>query len=100
MRSTHLSVAAIAIGLVLVLPGPAAAQVTTGSIAGSVKDQQGGVIPGATVTLDQRYEGDPIDAGRDEHGRRFRLPERHRGCLHHPGRNAVVQDARGDRASR
>ena len=51
MRSTYLSMAAIAIGVVLVLPGPAAAQVTTGSIAGSVKDQQGGVIPGATVTL-------------------------------------------------
>ena len=30
---------------------PAAAQSTTGSIQGIVRDNQGGVIPGATVTL-------------------------------------------------
>jgi hypothetical protein len=29
----------------------ASAQITTGSIAGTVKDPQGGVIPGATVVL-------------------------------------------------
>ena len=36
---------------------PAAAQITTGSIAGSVKDAQGGVIPGATVVLTNEAQG-------------------------------------------
>ena len=36
---------------------PAGAQVTTGSIAGTVKDPQGGVIPGATVTLISETRG-------------------------------------------
>jgi hypothetical protein len=38
--------------LALLMTGlPAAAQSTTGSIQGIVRDNQGGVIPGATVTL-------------------------------------------------
>ncbi len=43
----------LAIALVVSMTAalPAMAQLTTGSIAGSVKDAQGGVIPGATVTL-------------------------------------------------
>ncbi len=36
---------------------PAAAQLTTGSVAGTVKDEQGGVIPGATVTLINEARG-------------------------------------------
>ena len=35
----------------ITLASPLLAQVTTGSISGTVKDQQGGVIPGATVVL-------------------------------------------------
>ena len=30
---------------------PAAAQITTGTVAGTVKDSQGGVVPGATIVL-------------------------------------------------
>src|SRR5437867_1255264 len=33
------------------------AQITTGSVAGTVKDAQGGVIPGATVTLKNEAQG-------------------------------------------
>ena len=35
----------------------AAAQITTGSMTGTVKDAQGGVIPGATVTLVSETSG-------------------------------------------
>ncbi len=40
-----------ALALVLITVIPAAAQVQSGSISGAVKDQQGGVLPGVTVTL-------------------------------------------------
>jgi hypothetical protein len=36
---------------------PASAQITTGTVAGTVKDAQGGVIPGATVTLISDTQG-------------------------------------------
>src|SRR3982750_2913353 len=48
----------VALALVAVCTAiPAWAQVTTGSIAGTVKDPQGGVIPGATVTLISETRG-------------------------------------------
>ena len=40
---------------------PAAAQVATGNVAGTVKDAQGGVIPGATVTLVSQTRGTSME---------------------------------------
>jgi hypothetical protein len=51
MASISPRTAAAAFILLLALASPAAAQITTGTIAGTVKDAQGGVMPGATVTL-------------------------------------------------
>ena len=48
---------ALAIIALLSMTLSASAQVTTGSIAGTVKDVQGGVIPGATVTLVNEAQG-------------------------------------------
>src|SRR4051794_16834820 len=36
---------------------PASAQITTGNVAGTVKDGQGAVVPGATVTLIDEARG-------------------------------------------
>jgi hypothetical protein len=41
---------------------PASAQITTGTIAGSVKDAQGAVVPGATVTLVSAARGTTTEA--------------------------------------
>jgi hypothetical protein len=41
----------LALALALMLPGLAGAQTTLGSVAGTVLDQSGGVLPGATITL-------------------------------------------------
>ena len=37
--------------LVLTAPLPIAAQSLTGTVTGTIKDEQGGVLPGVTVTL-------------------------------------------------
>ena len=44
------------LALVLV-SAPVLAQITTGTVSGTVKDTQGGVIPGATVTLTSETKG-------------------------------------------
>ena len=50
-------IGAVAIAVLLTLAAAASAQITTGSIAGTVKDAQGGVIPGATVVLISEVRG-------------------------------------------
>ncbi|PYQ43647.1 MAG: hypothetical protein DMF77_09230 [Acidobacteria bacterium] len=60
---------------VLCLAGPAAlhAQTTSASVSGSVSDSQGGVLPGATVTLTSRTQGNTYTAATDKEGR-FTFP--------------------------
>src|SRR3990170_2676113 len=41
----------------VLLAAPAGAQVDTGTILGTVKDQSGGVLPGATVTITHEGQG-------------------------------------------
>jgi len=58
MRSTRgLGTLATALVVLLATASSARAQITTGSVAGTVKDSQGGVIPGATVTLVSETKG-------------------------------------------
>jgi len=46
-----------ALAVAALAAGPASAQITTGTIAGSVKDDQGLAVPGATVTLISEARG-------------------------------------------
>ena len=43
---------------VMIVTLPAAAQSITGSISGTVVDPNGGVVPGATITLTNKNVGD------------------------------------------
>jgi Carboxypeptidase regulatory-like domain len=53
---------AAAVGVLSVLvAAPASAQITTASVTGTVRDNQGGVIPGATVTLVSATRGTPLE---------------------------------------
>src|SRR5712692_3236554 len=48
----------LALTLTAALPAPVRAQVDTGTISGTVKDESGGVLPGATVTI--THEGQAL----------------------------------------
>ena len=56
-RLRRLSICMMALAVLFTAALPASAQLTTGSIGGTVKDTQGGVIPGATVTLVSQTRG-------------------------------------------
>ena len=51
---------AVSLLILLVTPTISSAQITTGSVAGTVKDSQGGVIAGATVTLISETRGTSV----------------------------------------
>jgi len=48
----------LALALTAILSAPASAQVDTGTLSGTVKDESGGVLPGATVTI--THEGQAL----------------------------------------
>ena len=45
------------------------AQTTSASVSGSIQDSQGGVLPGVTVTLTSRTQGNVLTAVTDDEGR-------------------------------
>jgi hypothetical protein len=60
---------AIAGAMLLAVQAPLLAQTTSASVFGQVKDAQGGVLPGATVTLTSRTQGNVLTATTDGEGR-------------------------------
>ena len=83
----------LAVWALVAAAGPASAQVNTGTVLGTVKDAQGGVIPGATVVLVSEAQGHAVRAGRDQRDRRLRLRERH-GRTPTPSRSASNRSRR------
>ena len=69
-RNLRLAVATALVGL-LCFAGTSAvyAQTTSASVFGAVKDSQGGVMPGATVTLTSRTQANTLTATTDAEGR-------------------------------
>jgi len=61
MVTTALRNLAMAVAMILLTAVTAAAQVATGTVSGTVKDNQGGVIPGATVALISATRGTSIE---------------------------------------
>ena len=55
--------------VVLGLTVQSQAQTTSASVSGSVQDQQGGMLPGVTVTLTSRTQGNSLTAVTDADGR-------------------------------
>lgn len=59
----------VATGLCLLAAAPVAAQTTSASVAGQVKDTQGGVLPGAAITLTSKTQANTLTATTDAEGR-------------------------------
>ena len=63
IRRHRRAAAAAFVGLLLLAGGrPLQAQTSSASVSGAVKDSQGGVLPGATVTLTSRTQGNTSTA--------------------------------------
>ena len=73
MRMTYLGRRAlswaVAVGLCLLAAAPVAAQTTSASVSGQVKDAQGGVLPGAAVALTSKTQANTLTATTDAEGR-------------------------------
>src|SRR6266496_502314 len=70
LRKTPMAMVVAFLGaLLLVVHAPLQAQTTSASVSGSVKDSQGGALPGAAVTLTSRTQGSTLSAQTDSEGR-------------------------------
>ena len=97
VHRTSVSSIALLVVAACLLAVPAAAQLTTGTVAGTIKDAQGGVIPGATVTLTSEARGTQLPpAFTNAHGD-FVVRQRPARHLHPPGHDGGVQDAQAQR---
>ena len=68
-RSLSLAVAVALVGLLCLAGTAVQAQTTSATVSGSVQDSQGGALPGATVTLTSRTQGNVLTATTDGEGR-------------------------------
>jgi len=57
----RLTCVAVAVIALCAMAAPTSAQVTTGTISGTVKDPQGAIVPGATVTLTSDTRGTKLE---------------------------------------
>jgi hypothetical protein len=63
IRSFRMAAGVALVGLLVLASGTSLyAQTANASVAGSVKDSQGGILPGATVTLTSRTQGNTLTA--------------------------------------
>ena len=70
VRGTRLAAGIAVVGaLLLAMQAPLQAQTTSASVSGQVKDSQGGALPGATVALTSRTQGNTLTALTDAEGR-------------------------------
>ena len=84
MRGTRSSrICVVAFALLFTGALSASAQLTTGSVGGTVKDAQGAVIPGATVTLVSETRGTKSVPVVTNASGDFVFPNVRRGHLHH-----------------
>jgi tetratricopeptide (TPR) repeat protein len=74
IRSARAAVGSVLMGLLCFTVAPSLhAQTTSASVAGTVNDTQGAVLPGATVTLTSKTQGNVLTAVTDGQGR-FTFP--------------------------
>ena len=61
MVTGRLTSVAVTVVALCALTAPAVAQVTTGTISGTIKDSQGAVVPGAAVTMTSETRGTKLE---------------------------------------
>ena len=93
----RLAVAAIALAI---LARPVAAQVTTGTLTGTVKDAQGAVIPGATVAITSDTRGTQLPDVVSNTSGDFTFVNVAPGHLHDSDHDGRLQDVQAERRAR